>query len=281
MVPPMPPEMPAVIREIPEAADSAAASTLASPLLLRGKPRVSTPALRPASKRYKSSRKDGVSDTRVANAATSGYQRDPGLLRVEDVPRPWVDVLGSRAHGGRITDRAGLIDNEGRAAIMQTIRAAERETGTEMMVVTLPSIGQQSPKQFATALFNQWGIGHPETNNGVLVLVVRDQKRVEVEVGEGVERQFSKSWTEGMIEDKVLPAFQAGKFSRGLERCVDACAARLSADTTYEGVSDVVSVAAYAVLSLLSGGGSGGSGGSSKSGGGGSSSGGGGGGGSW
>merc|ERR1719440_2700547 len=96
------------------------------------------------------------------------------------------------------------------------IREAEKETGTEMVVVTLPSIGSQTPKKFATALFNEWGIGRAEPNNGVLVLVVKDARRIEVEVGDGLVNKFSHSWTDKMLEENVLPASKAGAYSRGV-----------------------------------------------------------------
>merc|ERR1719359_350429 len=135
-----------------------------------------------------------------------------------------------------------------------------------MVVVTLPSIGPQSPKKFATALFNEWGIGRAEPNNGVLVLVVKDARRIEVEVGDGAAKRFRRSWTDEMIENKVLPSFKAGDFSRGLERCVDACTARL--DLTEEeaqsfDILDTLSFVgslSWSLLSLALGGGGGGSG---------------------
>ena len=148
------------------------------------------------------------------------------LLRAEDVPRPWPGKF--RKEGGRITDSANLLtSDESHQHITRTIRFAEAETGTEMFVVTLPSIGRQSPKKFATMLFNEWKVGSARRNNGVLVLVVQDQRRIQIEVGARAAKQFSNSWTDSMIENRVLPSFKAGQFSRGLERCVDACAARL------------------------------------------------------
>ena len=202
-------------------------------------------------------RRDGVSNARASSITTAGNSRAVDSLRVQDVPRPW--RAGARQEGGRITDSAGLLDGESVTAIMQTIRQAESETGTEMMVVTLPSIGEQSPKRFATELFNAWGIGRDQPNNGVLVLVVKDARRIEVEVGDGVVDKFSRSWTEQMLEDKVLPSFKADRYSTGLIRCVDACASRLSADLRTEGVMQGLSYLMYGAFALLGrGGGSGG-----------------------
>ena len=144
-------------------------------------------------------------------------------------------------------------------------------------------VPSQSPKKFATDLFNEWGIGRAEKNNGVLVLVVKDARRIEIEVGDGAVNKFSRTWTEQMIEDKVLPSFKSGKFSKGLERCVDACAARLAVSDEQirnDDIASAVVTAGIYGLGLAFGGGRGG-GGYGGGGGSGSSGGGGGGGGSW
>lgn len=241
------------------------------------RPATSTPRL------ARRSRRDDASDVR----AGSDNQAEQADIRVQDVRRPWGSEV-TRQKGGRLTDDANLIAAESRDYITRTIRTAEEQTNTEMVVVTLPSIGSKSQKdvkRFATELFNEWGIGRDEPNNGVLVLVVKDARRIEVEVGDGAAARFRRSWTDEMIESKVLPSFKAGDFSRGLERCVDACTARLDLTEEDAAAADMITGALTAVqllFSLAFGGLGGGSGGSGSGGGGsGYSSGGSGGGGSW
>lgn len=245
-------------------------------------PTVSKVSKSGASKR---SRRVGASGGQVAGrAAVGGQERERALFTsVEEVPRPW--AKGERAKGSKIADLANLIDAEGRSDIMHTIRDAQRATGTEIVVVTVPSIGEQSPKRFATSLFNNWGIGRASTNNGVLVLVVKDVRRIEVEVGTGAKSRLSTSWTTSMLSDRVLPLFKEGRYSKGLERCVAACGARLSADasttTDLKGWGQTALSGLY-FLGVITGvipGGNGGSDGGDY--GGGSSDGGGGGGGDW
>lgn len=117
---------------------------------------------------------------------------------------------------------------------MRTIRRTEKQHGTEIMVVTLDTIGAQSPKQFATALFNEWGIGPASKNNGVLVLVVKDARRIEVEVGRALNSRFDRSFTERMLANAVLPHFRAGDYSEGLVRSVDALSQRFNRGFDWE-----------------------------------------------
>jgi len=265
------PELPAVVRET-----QAGTSALASAPGLAAMRQVVLSQHRSPSKGSRT-RRDSMSNARADSAVKAGEERDVNIPRVQDVPRPW--RAGARHEGGRITDSARLLDSESVTAIMQTIRQAESETGTEIMMVTLPSIGGTSPKRFATELFNEWHIGREEPNNGVLVLVVKDARRIEVEVGDGVVDKFSRSWTEQMLEDKVLPSFKTGRYSTGLIRCVDACASRLSADLGQEHLMQGLGYLLYGMLAMVGGGGRGSGG--SDSGGSGYSGGGGGGGGSW
>ena len=96
-------------------------------------------------------------------------------------------------------------------------------------MVTLPSLdGVASPKTFATALFNQWQIGPSYPNNGVLVLVVPGARRIEVEIGSGLNRMFRvDNWLPGMLQRSVVPAMKSGDIGAGTSAAVEACARRL------------------------------------------------------
>eukprot|EP00966_Prymnesium_polylepis_P029165 676810-Prymnesium_polylepis.1 len=155
----------------------------------------------------------------VARRADQAAPRESAALatmaaRTKAVPRPWRS--GSRRKGGRIADEAEMISSSAKPHIMRTIRKAEEETGAEVMVVTLRSIGGRPPKAFATILFNEWGVGTASNQNGVLVLVVKDARRIEVEVGLSLNSKFSRRWTEEMLSRHVLPRFKEGRYSEGL-----------------------------------------------------------------
>merc|ERR1712199_138777 len=82
---------------------------------------------------------------------------------------------------------------------------------------------------------NEWGIGQggdKSKNNGVLVLVVMDRRRIEIKTPD-LDGRFSSSWTEEMLDDKVLPKFKRGDYAGGLTKCVEACANRLTAPSSW------------------------------------------------
>jgi uncharacterized protein len=108
---------------------------------------------------------------------------------------------------GVVADRTGDID--------KILDALERDTGAEVTVATVPSIGDEVPKDFATALFNAWGVGKKGKDNGVLVLHVIDQRRVEIETGYGVEAILTDARCKRIIDEVTIPYFKAESFADG------------------------------------------------------------------
>ncbi|MCW5935286.1 MAG: TPM domain-containing protein [Fimbriimonadia bacterium] len=128
-----------------------------------------------------------------------------------DVPNP------RKQHGGWVTDRADVIPDKDELEINRLLEELERETGAEMAVVTIKSSSKLTPKDFATELFNLWGIGKKEKDNGVLMLLVLDARRVEVETGYGVEGALPDAVVGEILRKQAVPEFKAGRFGKGLK----------------------------------------------------------------
>jgi uncharacterized protein len=80
------------------------------------------------------------------------------------------------------------------SALNATLNRFEADTNAEIAIVTIPDIKDSraaTPKQFAHQLLNQWGIGKAGKDNGVLVLISQNDRRVEIEVGRGLTTQLS------------------------------------------------------------------------------------------
>ena len=101
------------------------------------------------------------------------------VVSVADVPNPrTVNRWG--------TDQADVLDAQAEATIDAAAQVLKDSRGIELAVVTVDDV-RETPKAFATALFNRGGIGSGNTNNGVLVLLVMGQRRLEIEAGTGME----------------------------------------------------------------------------------------------
>ena len=94
-------------------------------------------------------------------------------------------VRDPRRYRTRVTDHAGIVPLLSEREITSEIYSIERDVqGSSVLVVTVEQINTRryTPKSFATALFNEWQIGSAERNNGVLLLVVKSARRLEIEV---------------------------------------------------------------------------------------------------
>ena len=164
------------------------------------------------------------------------------------------DLSDPRKEDGRIADVADMLDAASRQQITQEIRRIEGDVkGSRVLIVTVHDVpAGQTPKQFATALFNKWGIGSKQRGNGVLVVVVKNAKRVEIEVGEGIEQRFDNSWCTSMLKAEVIPSFKQGKFGAGVLHGVEQIGERLRGGSEFYG-SKSESVAEIAKTLLLGG----------------------------
>lgn len=122
---------------------------------------------------------------------------------------------------GYLSDSVEMVINSALCAIRDK---------ADVFVVTLTSIGDADPKSFATELFNYWGIGDAETNNGVLLLFVEDQHALETETGYGAEETLTDAKCAQIFSKAMAPYFRAGDYEGGL------CSGVAEIVTVYGGV---------------------------------------------
>jgi len=121
------------------------------------------------------------------------------------------------SYQGYVNDNAGVIDDATEAQITAYIAWLEQNTTAEIGVLTIQTLpqGVSSEKAFATQVFNEWDIGKADVDNGVLVLVVLDTRRIEIETGYGVEGILPDGKV-GRIIDNHIDAFRASEYGQGI-----------------------------------------------------------------
>ncbi|MFT4627849.1 MAG: hypothetical protein ACI8PZ_006539 [Myxococcota bacterium] len=129
-------------------------------------------------------------------------------------------------HRGWVSDMAGVIDRAAEAELEHTLEALHGRLGVEVAVVTVPET-DLTPKTFATVLFEEWQLGDREANNGLLLLLVMDERRLEMETGYGIEPILPDSWLGQMQRSAMVPAFKEGDYGAGLLLGVNLVATRL------------------------------------------------------
>ncbi|EKF18654.1 TPM domain-containing protein [Nitratireductor pacificus] len=122
---------------------------------------------------------------------------------------------------GRVVDNAGIIDAASEEALTARLAAFEQKSSDQIVVATIRSLDGEALEPFANRLFRAWGLGQAGEDNGVLVLVAVDDRKMRIEVGYGLEGTLTDLHSKLIIENTMVPAFRAGDFAGGISGAVD------------------------------------------------------------
>jgi len=122
---------------------------------------------------------------------------------------------------GRVVDQANILDAATRQSITDKLAAVEAKSGDQIVVVTLSSLQGTSIEDYGYQLGRQWGIGEKSRNNGALLIVAPNERKVRIEVGYGLEGALTDAVTRLIIQNAILPRFRANDFAGGITRGVD------------------------------------------------------------
>jgi uncharacterized protein len=117
---------------------------------------------------------------------------------------------------GRIVDEAGLIKGSDLTSIAADLKALEAKSSDQLVIYTTRSLQGYPIEDFGYQLGRTWGIGQRGVNNGVLLIVAPNERKVRIEVGRGMEPYLTDAITKLIIENAILPAFRRGDFSGGI-----------------------------------------------------------------
>ena len=133
---------------------------------------------------------------------------------------------------GRIVDEAGLLSPQAEAAIEPKLADLEQRSGIQLVVATVSSLEGQEIEPYANELFRTWKLGEANKNNGILLLVAPNERRVRIEVGYGLEGTLSDALSKVIITNAITPRFKTGDFGDGVDRGVDDIITVLTTDAS-------------------------------------------------
>jgi uncharacterized protein len=142
--------------------------------------------------------------------ATASFPIIAMAIPIESVPNPRWD------YGGWVVDMANVLQGETEDQLNQKISQLEQANGSEIAVVIVPdTLPEKSPKIFATTLFNSWGIGKAQKNNGILFLISKRDRRVEIETGSALREVLPNTKVSQIISQQIIPSLKKGDFDQG------------------------------------------------------------------
>lgn len=118
---------------------------------------------------------------------------------------------------GRVVDNANLLEGSTEQALTTRLAAHEKASGNQVVVVTLDNLQGHVIEDFGYQLGRAWGIGQKDINNGVILLVAKEERKVRIEVGYGLEGVLTDAIAANIIHSIILPAFKQAQFNDGIQ----------------------------------------------------------------
>ena len=146
---------------------------------------------------------------------------------------------------GYVNDYTDTISDEWIIKTEELTQNVEKATSCEIAVAVLNSLGGSTIEEYAVGLFNKWGIGKKEQDNGVLLLIALDDRELRIEVGYGLEGVITDLQAKEIIDDVIVPRFQNNNYDSGIYNGVIAISNEIYREYNMQQVSftDIVSAA--------------------------------------
>jgi uncharacterized protein len=135
---------------------------------------------------------------------------------------------------GQVVDTADMLDAASEEHLSQMLKAHQQLTTEQVVVVTVPNLQGTSIEDYGYQLGRHWGIGQKDKDNGALLIVAKDDRKVRLEVGYGLEERLTDAQSSVIINQIITPAFKQGDFVGGITKGAEAMVQVLGGDPLAE-----------------------------------------------
>ena len=117
---------------------------------------------------------------------------------------------------GRVNDNAEILSENARILLSEKLKEHEDRTSNQVVVLTINSLQGESIEEYSNIVFNEWELGQKDKDNGILIVVVPNEKRMRIEVGYGLEGTMPDIIASRIIREIMTPRFREGDFDGGI-----------------------------------------------------------------
>jgi uncharacterized protein len=121
----------------------------------------------------------------------------------------------------RVVDQTGTLSSDAIAGLSQKLRALETRKGSQIAVLIVPTTQPESIEQFSIRVAEAWKIGRKKVDDGALLLVAKNDRRLRIEVGYGLEGVLTDVTARRIIDEDISPKFRTGDFAGGINAGID------------------------------------------------------------
>ena len=143
------------------------------------------------------------------------------LLLVAGLTARAQDILPKPNPPRLVNDAAGILSPQQREILEDKLVALDDSTSNQIAVVIIPTTGDYPIETYSIKMLRDWGIGGSKHNNGVLLLVAINDRKVRIEVGYGLEGAIPDITAKSIIDNDITPNFREGNYYRGLDDAID------------------------------------------------------------
>jgi uncharacterized protein len=123
---------------------------------------------------------------------------------------------------GHVNDYAAMLSQAGQRQLEAVLTDLEQKDSTQIVVLTIPSLEGDSLEDFSIRLAEAWKIGQKGTDNGAILLIVKNDRKIRIEVGYGLEGRLTDLMSGRIIREVIAPQFKMGRFDQGITEGVAA-----------------------------------------------------------
>ncbi len=116
----------------------------------------------------------------------------------------------------RVNDQAQMLSGQTKAGLEALLTNFESTDSTQIVVLTIPSLDGEVLEEYSMRVVEKWKIGQKGTDNGALLLIVRDDRKLRIEVGYGLEGSLTDLTAGRIISGVIVPRFKEGNFDQGI-----------------------------------------------------------------
>ncbi|MBN9012402.1 MAG: YgcG family protein [Rhizobiales bacterium] len=122
---------------------------------------------------------------------------------------------------GRVVDQTGTLTSEQIATLDGTLQAFEQRKGSQIAVLIVPTTEPETIEQFSIRVAEAWKIGRKKIDDGAILVVAKDDRRLRIEVGYGLEGALTDVTSKRIIDEIITPKFRQRDFAGGISAGVD------------------------------------------------------------
>ncbi|MEL6530339.1 MAG: TPM domain-containing protein [Pseudomonadota bacterium] len=145
-----------------------------------------------------------------AACLSTGCAAEPEVIEIAPEP-PALELTG------RVVDKADVLSDEFELQLSAKLEQLEKETLVQLVVATTPDLKGRNIADYTRDLANAWGVGDAERDDGLVLLVAPDDRKVRIAVGYGLEETVTNEEASDIIQQSILPRFRESDFEEGID----------------------------------------------------------------